>query len=149
MTEQKLAEIIRAQIKIEKTTAEKIEEFEGSVSNLAARLFLAEMRFDTEKHAKILQTMLDLMGQYEPERRSRRFWQIETREYVDALDAKKTLEDHVKVETKMLQNMKAGMKGTDDEALKTLLKYIVEDERKHHKIMETRLEKAFKMVSLP
>ena len=71
MTEQKLAEVIRAQIKIEKTTAEKIEEFEGSVSNLAARLFLAEMRFDTEKHAKILQTMLDLMGQYEPERRSR------------------------------------------------------------------------------
>ena len=149
MTEQKLAEVIRAQIKIEKTTAEKIEEFEGSVSNLAARLFLAEMRFDTEKHAKILQTMLDLMGQYEPERRSRRFWQIETREYVDALDAKKTLEDHVKVETKMLQNMKAGMKGTDDEVLKTLFKYIFEDERKHHKIMETILEKAFKMVSLP
>jgi len=149
MTEQKLAEVIRAQIKIEKTTAEKIEEFEGSVSNLATRLFLAEMRFDTEKHAKILQTMLDLMDQYEPERRSRRFWQIETREYVDALDAKKTLEDHVKVETKMLQNMKAGMKGTDDETLKTLFKYIVEDERKHHKIMETILEKAFKMVSLP
>ena len=149
MTEQKLAEVIRAQIKIEKTTAEKIEEFEGSVSNLAVRLFLAEMRFDTEKHAKLLQTMLDLMDQYEPERRSRRFWQIETREYVDALIAKKTLEDHVKVETKMLQNMKAGMKGTDDEALKTLFKHIVEDERKHHVIMKKILEKAFTMISLP
>ena len=141
--------MIRFQIKLEKNTTKKIRELEEVTTNLAAKLFLAEMRFDTEKHAKILQTMLDLMNQYEPDRRSKRFWQIETTEYVDALVAKKMLEDHVKVETKMLEHVEKEMKKTDDIALKLLFRHIIEDERKHHKIMETILKKAFKMVGMP
>ena len=75
--------------------------------------------------------------------------QIETTEYVDALVVKRMLEDHVKVETKMLEHVKKEMKKTDDVALSLLFRHIVEDERKHHKIMETILEKAFKMVGVP
>ncbi len=149
MSEKDLVDMIRFQIKLEKNTTKKIKELEEVTTNLAAKLFLAEMRFDTEKHAKILQTMLDLINQYEPDRRSRRFWQIETTEYVDALVAKKMLEDHVKVETKMLEHVEKEMKKTDDAALKLVFRHIIEDERKHHKIMETILKKAFKMVGMP
>lgn len=148
-SEKDLVDMIRFQIKLEKNTTKKIKELEEVTTNLAAKLFLAEMRFDTEKHAKILQTMLDLMNQYEPDRRSKRFWQIETTEYVDALVAKKMLEDHVKVETKMLEHVEKEMKKTDDAALRLLFRHIIEDERKHHKIMETILKKAFKMVGMP
>lgn len=35
---------------------------------MAAKLFLAEMRLDSEKHAKILQTMLGLLEQSGPEK---------------------------------------------------------------------------------
>jgi rubrerythrin len=55
------------------------------------------------------------------------------------------LEDHVKVETKMLKHVKEEIERTDDDALKLLFKHIADDERKHHKIMETILEKAFEM----
>ncbi len=144
-----LVDMIKVQIKMEKKTTKKIKELEEITANLAAKLFLAEMRFDTEKHARILQTMLDLMKQLEPERFPTKFWNKETHEYVDALVAKKTLENHVKVEMKMLKHVEEEIKKTDDEALKALFKHIADDEKKHHRIMETILEKAFRMVSIP
>lgn len=55
--EKSLVDMVKAQIDLEKTTTKKIKNLEEVTANLAAKLFLAEMRFDTEKHAKILQTV--------------------------------------------------------------------------------------------
>lgn len=55
------------------------------------------------------------------------------------------LENHVIVETKMLNRMQEAMENTDDEALKLLFQHIVSDEKKHHKIMKTIIKKAFKI----
>ena len=140
-----LVHMVQAQIQLEKGAARKIKELEKATANLAAKLFLAEMRFDTEKHAKILQTMLDIMKQKESEIASRTLWTTKIQSYVDALVAKKMLEDHVKVETNMLEHVKEEIERTDDDALKLLFKHIADDERKHHKIMGTILEKAFEM----
>ncbi len=148
--------MIQDQIGLEKATARKIKKLEKATVNLAAKLFLAEMRLDTEKHAKILQTMLDLLKQWEPEkltrweasileRIERPLWDAKIHSYVDAQAAKKMLENHVEVETKMLKHVEEEIKKTDDEALKLLLKHIADDEKKHHKIMETILRKAFEM----
>ena len=62
-SEKDLVDMVKAQIELEKSTTKKIKELEEVTTNLAAKLFLAEMRFDTEKHAKILQTILDLTNQ--------------------------------------------------------------------------------------
>jgi len=112
-----LVALIKTQISLERKTTKKIKDLEDIISNFAAKLFLAEMRFDTEKHAKILQTMLNLMNQYEPDRHSKQFWQVETHEYVDALEIKKILEEHVRVELEMLTLVEGGIKKTDDLAL--------------------------------
>jgi len=144
-SEKDLVDMIKAQIKLEESTTEKIENLEEATANLAAKLFLAEMRLDTEKHAKILKTMLDVMKQKEPEMRTRTLWDTKIRSYVDAVAAKKMLEDHVKVEMSMLKHVEEEMEKTDDEALKLLFRHIADDERKHHDIMETILKKAFKM----
>ena len=93
--------------------------------------------------------MLDLLEQVEPEDPSIKFWGKETRNYVDALTAKKELVKHITVETKMLKHVEKEIKKTNDEAIKELFKHIADDERKHHKIMETILKKAFKMISIP
>jgi len=144
-SEKELTTMIKAQIKLEKSTTKKIEKLEKSTANLAAKLFLAEMKFDTEKHAKILQTMLDLLKQKEPEMASKTLWNTKIHSYVDTLVAKKMLEDHVKVETNMLKQVEEEMTKTEDDALKLLFQHIADDEKKHHKIMETILKKAFKM----
>ncbi|MDH5794242.1 MAG: hypothetical protein OEZ18_06755 [Candidatus Bathyarchaeota archaeon] len=145
LSEKDLVDMVQAQIKLEKNTTRKIKKLEKATANLAAKLFLAEMRFDTEKHAKILQTMLDLMKQREPEVAYRALWTTKLHSYVDALVARKMLEDHIKVETNMLRHVEKEIKRTDDDALKLLFKHIADDERKHHEIMETILKKAFEM----
>ena len=70
-----LGNMVKAHIKLEENTTKKIKELEEATANLAARLFLAEMRFDTEKHAKILKTMQDLMKQKEPEAARDTLWE--------------------------------------------------------------------------
>lgn len=146
-SEKVLVDMVQAQIKLEEDTARKIEELEKVTVNLAARLFLAEMRFDTEKHAKILQTMLDILKQKTPEIAyitGDTLWDTSIQSYIDATAAKKMLEDHVKTETKMLKHVEEEMKKTNDDALKLLFKHIADDEKKHHRIMETILKKAYK-----
>jgi bacterioferritin (cytochrome b1) len=142
-SEKDLVHMVQAQIKLEKGAARKIKKLERATANLAAKLFLAEMRFDTEKHAKILQTILDIVKQKESETGT--LWTTKIHSFVDTLAAKKMLEDHVTVETKMLKHVKEEIERTDDDALKLLFKHIADDEKKHHKIMETILEKAFDM----
>lgn len=150
--EKDLVDMIQAHIKLEKSTTRKLRKLEKATANLAAKLFLAEMRFDTEKHAKVLQTMLDLMTGKEPEITSKTpehahetLWGKRIHSYVDALVAKRMLEGHVKVETTMLKRVEEEIKKTDDDALKLLFKHIADDETKHHEIMETILEKAYAM----
>jgi bacterioferritin (cytochrome b1) len=136
---------VKAHIKLEENTTKKIKELEEATANLAARLFLAEMRFDTEKHAKILKTMQDLMKQKEPEAARETLWETRIHSYIDAVVAKKMLEDHIKVETDMLKRVEEEIERTDDDALKLLFQHIADDEKKHHKIMETILRKAYEM----
>ena len=124
-----LIDLIQAQIGLEKNTTKQIEKLEKATANLAAKLFLAEMRFDTEKHSRILETMIELMSHVKPDTADRRFWQVETQRHVDALIVKSMIENHVKVETKMLKQTEAAMAKTEDEALTLLLTQIKEDEK--------------------
>ena len=113
-SEEELADLVRTQIRLEKNTAKKIKKLEEDTVNLAAKLFLAEMRFDTEKHAKILQIMLDLMKQKETEMDAkahldalkRTLWDTKIHSYVDVFVAKKTLEDHLRIKRRCCTTLK-------------------------------------------
>ena len=144
-----LASLIETQIRLEKKTAKSVKEIEDATSNLAAKLFLAEIRYDTEKHAKILEAMITWMHHTELDAENRRFWQVETQSYVDALVAKRMLTNHLKVETEMLKRTEETMAKTDDEALTLLFNHIKEDEKKHHEILKKILKHAFRMESIP
>jgi bacterioferritin (cytochrome b1) len=145
MSKTTLVDTVQAHIKLEKGVTKRIKELEEATANLAAKLFLAEMRFDTEKHAKILQTMLDLMRQQEPGVASETLWDTKIHSYVDTVVARKMLKDHVEVETNMLKRVEEEMKKTTDDALKLLFEHIADDEKKHHTIMQTILKKAYRM----
>ncbi len=66
---------------------------------------------------------------------------------MDPFVVKKALEDHVKMETDVLAHVEEEMKHTKDEGLKLLLQHIAEDEKKHHKILETVAENMYKIKS--
>jgi rubrerythrin len=139
----KLVELLKKQIDIENMHVERIGELMTKVDSAAAQLLLLEMRLDSQKHASILGGILKILKQMPP---SKMLWSYQIGSYVDKLVVKKELENHVALETEVLKHVEEEMKQTRDEGLKLLLQHIIEDEKKHHEILET-IVKHFHKIS--
>lgn len=74
-----------------------------------------------------------------------RFWDYKIHVDADKRTVKKELEKHILAEREMMRQIEELVKETDDEALKLLLKHLAGDEKKHHKILDTILNRAYKM----
>lgn len=133
-TKERLVELIRKQIEIEKENVVQVSETEKKVDNAAAKLSLLEIRLDSQKHADILNGILEVLRGIPP---SKTLWEHRLESYVDPFVVKRELESHIKREDEMLDHVEEEIKQTKDEALKLLLQHILDDERKHHKILET------------
>lgn len=133
-TEDRLVQLIKKQIEIEKTNVKQVSETEEKVDNAAAKLSLLEIRLDSQKHADILNGMLKVLSGVPP---SKTLWEHRIESYIDPFVVKKELETHMKREAEMIAHVEEEIKQTNDEALRLLLQHILDDERKHHKALET------------
>lgn len=138
-SEKTLSTLIKKQITLEKETVNKLRELEQRVDSVAARLLIREMQLDTKKHAEILSEALRAMET------PKSFWDYTIHIDADKRAVKKQLEEHIKIEEKMTRQIEEEAKKSDDEALKLILKHFAEDEKKHHRYLETILNKAYKM----
>ena len=139
---EKLIELVKKQIEIEKEHVKRISELQKKVDNPAAQLLLLEMRLDSQKHANILGGILKVLKGIPP---SKALWEYRIDSYVDKLAVKKELENHVKMETEVLDHVEEEIKQTKDEGLKLLLQHIADDEKKHHKILETIVKYSYRI----
>ncbi len=137
-TKKSFSDMIRNHIKFEENTAKICGDLAKKVDNAAARMLLTEMQLDSTKHARILDEVLNLS-----KKAPAKLWDYRIASYVNSLVMKKTLEDHLKVELKMLSEVEEIINATKDEALKLLLEHIAADERKHHEIIKTVLRKSY------
>lgn len=133
-TRERLIELIRAQIKVEKENVRQVTETEKKVDNAAAKLSLLEIRLDSQKHADILNGILEVLSGVPP---SQTLWEYRLSSYIDPFLVKGELENHEKREARMIDHVEEEIKQTKDEGIKLLLQHVLEDERKHHKILET------------
>lgn len=138
-TAKSFTDMIRKHIEFEKGTAKACATLREKVDSAVARMLLTEMELDTAKHARILEEVLETVEKAPPTH----LWDYRITSYVDSLVMKKTLENHLKVELKMLREIENIIKATKDEALKLLLEHIAADERKHHEIIQTILRKSY------
>jgi len=141
-TKERFIQLIKKQIEIEKENVRYVSETEKKVGNAAAKMSLLEIRLDSQKHADILNGILEVLSGVPP---SQTLWAYRLESYVDPLVVKRELESHVKRETKMLEHVEEEIKQTEDEGLKLLLQHIADDERKHHKILETIVKHLYKI----
>ena len=137
--EKTLSDLIKGQIKLEKEIAEKLSTLEQRLDSAAARLMIREMQLDTKKHAEILGEALKVIGG------PKSFWDYTIHIDADKRAVRKELEEHVKAEEEMMEQIEEELKKTDDETLKLLLNHFADDEKKHHKYLKTILDKAYKM----
>ena len=136
--ENTLSDLIKGQIKLEKEIAKKLHTLEQRVDSAAARLMIREMQLDTKKHAEILGEALKVIGG------PKSFWDYTIHIDADKRAVRKELEEHVKAEEKMMQQIEGEAKETDDEALRLLLKHFAEDEKRHHRYLNIILSRTYK-----
>ncbi len=141
MSQEKLVKLIKEQIKIEEIFVTAVEEEIKNIHNIAAKLLLLETQKDSDKHAMILEGILEVISQ----RDTKPLWDTLQDSYVDKLVVKRNLEKHIKTEMAMLAHVETETKETKDEGIKLLLEHIASDEKKHHKILQTVIKEAYKI----
>jgi len=132
-TRERLIELIKKQIEIEENNVRQVSETEKKIDNAAAKMSLLEIRLDSQKHADILNGILEVLRGVPP---SKTLWEYRIESYIDPFVVKRELESHIKREDEMLDHVEEEIKQTKDEGLKLLLQHIADDERKHHDILE-------------
>ena len=135
-----LVNMLKAHKKFEANMVNLVASLEGKVHTRAAKLLLAEMRLDSKKHEAILDEVLNAL---EDKTQPKQLWEARIESYVDMKVMKQELEKHMQLESDMLRDVEEEIKETQDEALKTLLTHIAEDEKKHHKNMELIIRKSY------
>ena len=141
MSQTNLEELIKAQIGVEKNFVKTVDEQIRNMHNAAAKLLLLETQKDSEKHAMILEGILEVISKKD----AKSLWNTKLDSYIDKIIVKRNLENHIKTERKMLEHIEKEMKETDDEGIRLLLEHIASDEKKHHKILETVIKQAYKI----
>jgi rubrerythrin len=134
MVEEDWVKLVKQQIAVENTNVKEVAESEKKVGNAAAKLYLRIIKMDSQKHAEILSGLLEFIGKVPP---TEDLWTYKLESYVDPFVVKRELEAHMEREKQMIQHVEKELWKTRDEALKALLQYILDEEKKHHKMLET------------
>jgi rubrerythrin len=138
-----LRKLIEEQIKIERESVSSFAETEQRVGTGTARLLLCEMRMDSQKHASILEGVLEAL---EEPSSSDSSWQKSLGRFVDPIIVKREVEIHKALAKSMQAHLAREMRRTKDETILALLGHLAEDERRHNKILEDIAKKCHKMI---
>ncbi len=141
MASERLVRLVEEQVRIEEHFIESIEEELKNMHNVAAKLLLLETQKDSEKHALILKGILEVISKKD----ATPLWEDLLHSYVEKEVVRRNLEGHIKTEMKMFEQVNQVIKETTDEGIKLLLEHISEDEKKHHKILQTVIQEAYKI----
>jgi rubrerythrin len=133
-TRERLIELIKNQIEIERENVKQVYDTEKKVDNAAAKLSLLEIRLDSQKHAGILSGILEVLNEVQS---SETLWEHRISSYIDPFVVKRELQNHEEREVKMIKHVEEEIKQTKDEGLKLLLQHVLDDERKHHEMLKT------------
>jgi len=124
--DEELIGMLKEHRSLEQNTANSLTASVNRTKNSIVRLFLNRLVLDSLKHADLLQALIDLnTGAIVAD--------------IDKYRMKKELGNHVLNEREMLSRVQAILSKVEDERTKGLLRQIIEDEQKHHKILNELL----------
>jgi uncharacterized protein (UPF0332 family) len=138
-----LIDLVREQIQIERESAARLSETEQKVGTGAAKLLLVEMRFDSQKHAAVLEAVAEAL---KGDLSSKPFWQQAFSGFADPIIVKREIENHKTLSKSMAAHIQKEMSKTDDEAVRTLLLHLEEDEKRHNDILDMIAQRCYSMI---
>lgn len=117
------------------------KEKEEQLKSAGAKLMLYQIRMDSTKHAKILQTLIDTIKEGTPEY----LWDYRIDRYVGQVATERLLQKHVEIEEEMIQRHEAAIKKTDNPGIQMILQHIVDDEKRHHQMLKDVIKQLHKL----
>ena len=118
---------IKAQKEFEDLTAKKLTPLYESAKNPVIKLFIHSLILDTMRHSDTYQMLIDLNSSAQIGQESKDIGQ-------------KELVIHIKEEAQMLKQTKDISEVVKDKKIKQLILNILEEEKKHHRVLKELLE---------
>lgn len=133
MAHEKLIKLLETQLKLEKEAVHALRTEIKQIDHLGVKALFEICAADSTKHASIVQMMLDYMKSDELSKETFvSTWQ-QRNQGVEAI------REHVDRETRMIELLKDEVLATEDKTLKILLKHILADEERHHKLLKEEI----------
>ncbi|MFX1566413.1 MAG: ferritin family protein [Promethearchaeota archaeon] len=125
-----LLDLIAHAIKIEKKAVALYKKTAATVDNAAVRLLIDELGMDSGKHAKMYQTIERVL-----KTQPYSFKDFHEEKWTDKLVAKRDLKQHIEIEKRMIELLEEQIKIAQQPTVKAILEHILEDEKRHHRIL--------------
>lgn len=117
------------QIELENKIVQSVADALDDIDNLAVKTALTGISLDSSKHAEMYRSAIALVSSSSA---------TLNEEQLDL--QRKVVERHIKLEEAVIKQLEAKMPSVENEKLELLLKAILMDERRHHKLLKTLLE---------
>ena len=141
-----LVKLIEEQIGIEKESVAMFAETEQRVGTGIAKLLLREMRMDSQKHASILEGVLETLETLKEHPTPYFSSQEATHRFIDPIVVKREIEKHKDLTKSMQAHLANEMRKTKDETILALLTHLAQDERRHNEILDTIAKNCNRMI---
>jgi rubrerythrin len=138
-----LIDLVREQAQIERESVARLSETEQKLGTGAAKLLLVEMRCDSQKHAAVLEAVVEAL---KGDQSAKSLWQQAFSGFADPIIVKREIENHKTLSKSMAAHIKKEMSKTDDEAVRTLLQHLGEDEERHNDILDMIAQRCYRMI---
>jgi rubrerythrin len=138
-----LLKLIEEQIGIENESVARLAETEQRVGTGIAKLLLREMRMDSQKHASILEGVLETLKGHPSPNSS---WQKAFDRFIDPVVVRREIEKHKDLAKSMQAHLAREMSKTKDETILALLGHLAQDERRHNEILDAIAKSSDKMI---
>ena len=124
MKREGLENFINRQVELEEKIVKLVGKVTENVKNLLVKILLQSIGLDSQKHADMLRAILALLKRETP------FISEEERKSVS-----NQIKEHIELEKKAIETYSEIIEKTDDKKIKTILQYIIEDEKRHHEML--------------
>jgi len=125
----KLIQFFRDQMKLEDLIIEKAEQNVQRTDNILISELIRGIALDSVKHKNMLNALITLSSGATP---------LIEESQMEALG--EHIKEHIKLEEKAIESYKEQLNTIEDTRMKLILRYLVQDEQKHHALL-TRIDK--------
>ena len=126
MSRQERIEFYKEQVELENSIVEKAEKTVRGMENILVRELILGIALDSKKHAGMLNALISMYTKPTPS-------------IAEELgnELKEAIAEHIKLEQQAVETYQEKLETTDNESERLIIKAILNDEKKHHKLLQT------------